>query len=150
MIVDALLAYLHWISIFLLIVFLTAETVLLRPDMTPDHVRRLGFYDLFYGISALLVLASGLARVVWGVKGLDFYLHNPVFLAKVCLFVIIGLLSIKPTLTILRWRRQRHAVPLFVPGAAEIARMRRWAMLEAHLLILIPFAAALMARGVGL
>ena len=147
---DALLAYLHYISIFTLIVFLTAEAVVLRPDMTPEIRKRLARYDAVFGIAALAVLITGLLRVLYGAKGYAFYVHNPVFHVKVGLFIPIGLISIIPTVTILRWKKQGKTLPDFVPTPSEIAKTRRWVMIESHLIIFIPLAAVLMARGIGM
>ncbi|GCB03766.1 DUF2214 family protein [Ralstonia sp. SET104] len=147
---DALLAYLHYISIFTLIVFLSAEAVVLRPDMTPEIRKRLGRYDAVFGFAALAVLVTGLLRVFYGAKGYAFYVHNPVFHIKVGLFILVGLLSIKPTITILRWNKQGKTLPDFVPTPSEIAQTRRWVMIESHLIIFIPLAAVLMARGIGM
>jgi putative membrane protein len=147
---DALLAYLHYISIFTLIVFLTAEAVVLRPDMTPEIRRRLARYDAVFGMAALAVLVTGVLRVHYGAKGAAFYLHNPVFHVKIGLYILVGLLSIMPTVAILRWKKQGKTLPDFVPTPAEIAKVRRWVMIESHLIIFIPLAAVLMARGIGM
>ncbi len=147
---DALLAYLHYISIFTLIVFLTAEAVVLRPGMTPEIRQRLVRYDAVYGFAALAVLVTGGLRLFYGAKGYAFYVHNPVFHVKVGLFILVGLLSIMPTVTILRWKKQARTLPDFVPPPSEIAKTRRWVMIESHLIIFIPLAAVLMARGIGL
>jgi putative membrane protein len=147
---DALLAYLHYISIFTLIVFLTAEAVVLRPDMTPEIRQRLARYDAVFGFAALAVLITGSLRVFYGAKGYGFYVHNPVFHLKVGLFILVGLMSIVPTINILRWKKQGKTLPNFVPTPAEIAKTRRWVMIESHLIIFIPLAAVLMARGIGM
>jgi len=147
---DALLAYLHYISIFTMIVFLTAEAVVLRPGMTPEIRQRLARYDAVFGFAALAVLVTGLLRVFYGAKGYAFYVHNPVFHLKVGLFILVGLLSIPPTLTILRWKKQGKTLPDFVPTPSEIAKTRRWVMIESHLIVFIPLAAVLMARGIGM
>jgi putative membrane protein len=147
---DALLAYLHYISIYTLIVFLTAEAVVLRPDMTPEIRRRLARYDAVFGMAALAVLVTGVLRVLYGAKGAAFYLHNPVFHVKIGLYILVGLLSIMPTVAILRWKKQGKTLPDFVPTPAEIAKVRRWVMIESHLIIFIPLAAVLMARGIGM
>jgi putative membrane protein len=147
---DALLAYLHYISIFTLIVFITAEAVVLRPGMTPEIRNRLVRYDAVYGAAAVAVLVTGLLRVFYGAKGYAFYVHNPVFHIKVGLFILVGLLSIMPTVTILRWKKQAKTLPDFVPTPAEIAKTRRWVMIESHLIVFIPLAAVLMARGIGM
>lgn len=150
MVLDALLAWAHFLAIFFLIVVLTAEAVLLRPGLSAQTVGRLALYDRLYLVSAVLVLATGLARLMLGAKGVAFLMPNPWFHAKIALFFVIGLCSIPPTLAFLRWKRQAARLPGFVPDDAEIRRARRWVMLSSHLLILLPLFATLMARGIGL
>ena len=45
---------------------------------------------------------------------------------------------------------QGKTLPDFVPTPSEIAKTRRWVMVESHLIIFIPLAAVLMARGIGM
>jgi putative membrane protein len=101
-------------------------------------------------MAALAVLVTGVLRVLYGAKGAAFYLHNPVFHVKIGLYILVGLLSIMPTVAILRWKKQGKTLPDFVPTPAEIAKVRRWVMIESHLIIFIPLAAVLMARGIGM
>lgn len=150
MLTDALLAFLHFTFIFLLIALMTAEAVVLRPGMTPPVLKRLSVYDLFYFLSAMAVLATGLLRLFYGAKGAQFYLHNPWFHAKITVFVVIALCSLPPTFAIQRWRRQARSLPDFVPMPAELKSARRWVMIQAHLLILLPLCAVMMARGIGM
>ncbi|KWR78637.1 DUF2214 family protein [Cupriavidus sp. IDO] len=149
MLTDALLAFLHFLAIFVLITLMAAEAVVLRPDITPATVRRLSLYDLFYFLSAMVVLATGLLRLFYGAKGVDFYLHNPWFHAKISVFVLIALCSLPPTFAISRWRKQASKLPDYVPPPSELKKARRWVMIEAHLLILLPLCAVMMARGIG-
>jgi len=150
MLQDALLAWFHYLAIFLLIVIMTAEAVLLRPGLAPDIVRRLALYDRLYLVSALAVLITGLLRLTLGAKGVAFYMSNPWFHAKITLFIIIGLCSIPPTRAFLSWRKQGRQQPAYTPPDADIKRARRWVILETHLFILLPLFAALMARGIGM
>jgi putative membrane protein len=147
---DALLAFFHYFAIFALVATLTAEAVTLRPGMSPAGLKRVALYDLVYFVSAMAVLASGLLRLFYGAKGAPFYVHNPWFHAKVTLFVVIALCSLPPTLRLQQWRRQARALPDFVPMPSELKATRRWVMIEAHLLILLPLCAVMMARGIGL
>lgn len=149
MLTDALLAWLHYLAIFSLIVPLAAEAVLLRTDMPAAAVRRLARYDLAYLACALAVIATGLLRLFYGAKGAPFYLPNPWFHAKMGLFVLIALLSLRPTMAFLKWRRQARMLPGFVPTNTEIRRIRRWVMVQVHLFGFLPLFAALMARGIG-
>ncbi len=149
MIVDSLLAYGHFVAVFLLFAFLTVEAMLLRHEIDAKAVTLLARVDLWYGASAGLVLVTGLCRVFLGAKGSAFYLDNPMFWGKVVLFVAVGLLSIKPTLMFLRWSRAQKASAAFLPPESERRQARRWVMIEIHLAALLPLAAVLMARGVG-
>lgn len=150
MLQDALLAWIHYLAIFLLIVAMAAQTVLLRPPPTDIAVRRLAIYDRVYLASAIAVLITGLLRLTLGAKGAAFYMANPWFHAKMALFIIIALCSIPPTMAFLRWRKQAKNHPGYTPTPTEFKKIRRWVMLEVHLLTFLPLFAALMARGIGL
>ena len=150
MLTDLLLAIGHHILIFSLAGILAAEIVLIRPNMSPADLARAGWLDLSYGIIAGLIVIVGFGRVFFGIKGPDFYLSNPVFWAKIAAFVVVGLLSIKPTVAILHWRNQAKASPEYVPPPSEIEAARRSMRLEAGVFVLIPVFAAMMARGYGL
>jgi putative membrane protein len=150
MLLDATLAALHYLSIFLLIVFLTGEAVLCKPEyLNAATIRRLGMYDLLYFVFAMAVLATGLARVFFGVKGAAFYAGSVYFWAKIATFVLIALLSIPPTLAFRRWRQRLRQDAGALPTSDEVARARRWILREAHVLMLLPIFAVLMARGYG-
>lgn len=149
MVLESILAYLHLLAILTMVVFVASEAALCRADwLNAKVVARLAKIDLVYGIAAVLVLATGVARIVWGVKGPAYYGANWLLHAKVGLFVAIALLSIKPTLTFRRWARVQKAGGA-LPGATEIAATRRLVMVQAHLLPLIPLAATFLARGFG-
>ena len=57
-------------------------------------------------------------------------------------------MSIKPTLMFIRWRRQLRADG-GLPEEAEMRQARKWVMVQAHLIALIPLAAVFLARGFG-
>ena len=149
MLLDALLAYLHFSAIFVLVWFLAREWTLLGADAAHADLARLARVDLGYGLAALAVLATGLARLAFGVKPSVFYLHNPVFYTKVLLFAAVGIVSIAPTRCFLQWRRAAADDAGYRPGAQAWRRVRRWVMIELHLIALIPLLAALMARAIG-
>jgi putative membrane protein len=146
---DAIAASLHYLSIFILFALLTSEHLLFKPELDAVTARRLLRIDIAYGISAGLVLLTGAARVLWYGKGLDYYLHNGLFHAKVGLFLLIGLLSIVPTLTFFNWRNDLLAgrAPQISPTSA---RRTIWVIRLELLLLAMPVLASLMARGVGM
>ena len=45
--VDAVLAYLHFTAIFVLFAFLSVELVMLKGELTPTAIRRIGRIDLW-------------------------------------------------------------------------------------------------------
>ncbi len=148
--IDFLLASVHHLIVFGIASVLAAELALMRPAaMSPHTVRLLGRFDAVYGGLALAILVVGFARVWFGAKGPDFYLHNPMFWAKIGAFLVVGLVSIRPTLRILAWQKVLKLDAAFVPAVQEIGAVRRQLLIEIHVFALIPIFAAAMARGIG-
>ncbi|WP_395679665.1 DUF2214 family protein [Dokdonella sp.] len=146
---DAILAYLHFAAIFALVWFLAKEWTLLRAGADALDLARLVRADAGFGVLAGIVVATGAARAVFGLKGWSFYAHNPVFHLKLGLFVLVGLLSILPTRAFLRWRRARNADASWRVPETEWRSARRWVAVELHLIGLIPLAAVIMSRGLA-
>jgi putative membrane protein len=146
-ILEAILAYLHIGAILTLVVFISSEAALCRAEwMNANVVERLVRLDRIYGIAAGLVLVTGFARTWWGIKGTAWYWHQPLLHLKLGLFIVVGLMSIKPTLTFLRWRKTLRSGG-GLPAEPEIQTARRWVMIQAHIIALIPLAAVFLARG---
>lgn len=148
MLLDAFLAFLHFVFLLIMVGALTAEVFLLRLPPTPDLVRVIGRADAFYGASAGLLIAAGFLRVFYGAKGADFYWGEPFFWAKLAAFALVGLLSVPPTIRFIRWRGALRKDASFLPPASEMKSARRYVMIELHLLALVIAFAVLMARGV--
>ena len=149
MITDALLAYLHFSAIFILFAFLTAEAMVLRNPLDAVAVKLIARIDIWYFAAAFLTLASGVARLVWGVKGAGFYTANPMFHAKALLFIAVASLSVPPTMQYLRWTKRVRADPAYLVPETERTSARRLVMIELHVASLLPLFAVLMARGIG-
>ena len=147
---DLLLACLHHLVVFSLVAIPVAELALMRGPVGAGRLAPLGRLDALYGLLAMLILAIGFGRVFWGAKGSAFFLHNPVFWAKLSVFALVGLVSVVPTVRILRWRRAARREAGFVVPEPELASTRRWLQGELALFVPIPLLAAAMARGVGL
>lgn len=146
---EAIAAYLHYLSIFLLFALLTLEHQLFRLPLELSRARRLARIDALYGAMAGLVLVTGAVRALWFAKGLDYYLHNGLFHAKLGLFVLIGLLSFVPTKLFLGWRGALKAGQLPPLSARQGSLVIMVIRLELLLLLIIPLLAALLARGFG-
>lgn len=146
---DAGLAWLHFVFAFVLVGAIVAEAFILRLPIDARVARLLLRVDMFYGISAVLLILAGVSRVVWGAKGWEYYQSQPFFWAKVATFGLIALISIAPTRAFMRWVKNFNADPAFTPPEAQVKRLRGLVMLEAHLVALLLLFATLMARGIG-
>ena len=147
---DLVLAIAHHLCVFTLAGLLLAEVALLRPSLSPERIRQLGGIDMAYGAVAMLIIVVGVLRVSFGDKGADYYIHNWAFWLKMAAFLLVGLLSVPPTLAILGWRRKLAADPKFSPDAATITGLRRFFVGEIVAFAFIPAFAAAMARGYGI
>lgn len=147
MTLEAMLASLHLLAILALVTFMSSQAALCRIEwMNAAVVERLARLDAIYGISAVAVLATGLSRVFWGIKGASWYATQPMLHLKVTLFVLMALLSIAPTLAFRRWRRNLRATGA-LPPAEEVRKMRRLIMVQSHVLPVVAVIAVFWARG---
>ncbi len=149
MLTDLLLAIAHHVLIFGLAAALVAEMMLVRPPMSTADVRRVARIDIAFGVLAALILIVGFGRVYFGLKGADYYWHNAFFHAKLGAVLLVGILSILPTMRFIRWRRAAARDAAFAPPLDEVQKIRRFIHLELMVFILIPVFAAFMARGYG-
>lgn len=150
MLKDFLLASMHHLLAFGLVAMLVSESVLLSRPLDSAALKRLSGIDRGYGIVAVLLLVVGLWRVYGGIKGADFYWHNPWFHAKFGAFALAALLSAWPTIRFLKWRSALKADPSFVPMPADAAALQRIVRMELALVAVILVCAAAMARYGGL
>jgi putative membrane protein len=145
MLAEALLRYLHFISIFVIVTTVLMEWSILKPELKRRDIRRLSLIDGWYGLSAITAVGAGL--VLWfGLgKPADFYTQNWIFMLKLSLAILLGILSIYPTIFFFRNRKGP------MDELVEIPRAVRWLVLsEIILLIFIPLCAVIMARGIGI
>ena len=144
--IDLILASSHHLVVFLLVTIFAAEFALLRPGLAGNRIGQLARIDAAYGGVAMLVIVVGVLRVIFGASGWEYYVSNYAFWAKMAAFLVMGLLTVPPTLAIRRWLKagQDYVVP-----AEAISANRRFIYLQAGVLVLIPIFAAAMARGYG-
>ena len=149
MTLDAILQYLHISAILALVVFISSEAAICRAEwMNAQVVQRLVTIDRIYGVAALAVLATGLIRIYLGPKGATWYWGNWLLHLKLGLFIVVALISIVPTLRFAQWRKELRATGR-LPDADQVKRARKLVMLQAHIIPVIPLAAAFLARGFG-
>ncbi len=138
------LAILHHLLVFGLVAMMFMQRTLL--SVSPINIRRIARLDMGIGITALLVLAVGIGRVMGPGKGWAFYQANPFFWTKMACFALIGLLSIGPTVAILKWTKAIKSDPAFQPAPMQVRQLRMITGLMALLLIPLLASAAAMAR----
>lgn len=147
---STITAYLHYLSFMLAFGALVFEVSSLKKDLTLREAWQIVIADGIYGITALVVLVTGVLRVLYFGQGTDFYLSNPVFYTKVAIFLIVGSFSLYPTISFLLWipaLRQGQLPTLELPKVDRLVGIIR---LEILGFAMIPLFAAMMARGIGL
>jgi putative membrane protein len=143
-----LFAFFHHLAAFTLVAALVAEFILINDDLTVRSAQRIQRADIAFGISAGIVLVVGVCRVLFFEQGPSYYFHRVPFFAKLSLFLIVGLLSIIPTVEFLSWRKST------TQGQAPIVTERKMRLIRSILhweilgVVLIVLCAALMAKGV--
>jgi putative membrane protein len=146
---PALMAFAHHVAAFATVAALAAELALFKPPLTSAQARRLQRIDLVFGAAAALVLIVGMLRVAYFEKGAAYYWHDLFFLVKLGAFLAAALISIYPTVTFLSWNRSLDAGLAPAVPAARARAVRLCLGLELTAILVIVFAAALMARGFG-
>jgi putative membrane protein len=140
-------AFLHHLLFVALFVTLSIEMVLLRQTLTIENARRLLAVDGIYGASAGTLLVVGLLRVFFFEKGFAYYWASHAFLTKFGVFVLVGILSIIPTVEFLKWRKSVREGKVPDVAHATIQKLRKIIHWELTGLALILFFAAWMAKG---
>jgi len=146
---DFVIAYLHFFSLFATYALLVAELALLRLPFQPGRWRVLSRLDVGYFIGAGAVLATGLARVFFGSKPALYYWHNVWFHALWITFLLIGVGSIVPTISYIRWAKAERTQLGYAPPIHALRHVRGCVTIEILLFTLAPLFAVLMARGYG-
>lgn len=144
---STLFAFLHHLCAFTLVAAVAIEFTLIRQKLTLETARRLQSTDLVLGIAAAALLSIGLLRVFLFEKGSDYYLHSHAFLLKFSLFIILGVLSIIPTMEFLSWRGDTKAGEVPVMNAKTRRRVTIVIHSELTAIVIILLCAAIMARG---
>jgi len=144
---TTLFAFLHHLCAFTLVSALAIEFTLIRQELTIASARRLLLTDMVYGIAAGALLVIGLLRVFFFEKGAAYYFHSHAFLTKLALFIIVGLLSIIPTMEFLSWRGAIKAGQAPLVEANKRKRVTTVVHAELAAIVVILLCAAIMARG---
>jgi len=144
MTLEILAKYIHFVCIFGIVGALVGEHLLIKAKMTRREIKRMANIDAIYGVAAVVLLAAGFS--LWFALGKpeEFYTKNWIFLAKIGLFIIVGLLSIIPTVFFNKNRKGDADEVIEVPK-----RIVMCIRIQLLLIFIMPLLATLMARGIG-
>lgn len=142
-----LLAALHLLALAIGMESVWARGRALRRPLDADGLKRVFTHDNWYGIAALLWYPTGIARAFFGFeKGTGYYLHQPFFVAKLALVIIVGAVEMWVMVVLIRWRRQQQrGEAIDTRHAALMSRISAW---ETFAIMLIIFLATAVARNV--
>lgn len=145
---DVLVAWLHYVGFMVLFAALTAEHLLTKKPLTGPEIRRVAVIDGVYGGAFVVVVVTGVLKLMYYGKGAGFYMKVGWFHAKLTLIVLAFLVSLYPTLVFLKTRKRAKDLPegetIELPNGVKHALR-----LQLLLLVLVPLFAAAVARAVG-
>lgn len=144
---TALFAALHHTAVLALLGCTLMSIVQWRQPFDLSAARRLRAMDGLNGMAATLVLLVGLVRVVYLERGAAYYFHNGPFIAKLALYGLASVLSMVPTLEMLRWRVPLKQGQLPSLSPSKLTRLRSVAYLQLACLVAMMVCAYLAARG---
>ena len=142
--------YLHFISILLVYAAVFAEFIMLSRTLSRQKLSFLAKIDGVYGIASIFVVVAGMT--MWfgfdaglGFKPAAWYMVNPIFHLKYGLFVVVGVLSIWPSIFFMRQRKGDQQEEIQIPN-----HIRAIVRVELIILSIIPIFAVLAAAGLSL
>lgn len=141
---EIIVRYMHFIGIIVLASALVSEHLLISGSMPRSSFRKVLVLDRICGIAVVVVLIAGFLLWTKVGKPAEFYSSNPIFHTKITLFIVIGILAIAPAVYFQRNKKgdsETVAIPKYV------IHLQRTQIL---VLLLLPFLAVLVSRGVGL
>ena len=146
----ALNTYIHLLFIIIIVICLALELVTLKPTLSYRTVNWLSKVDGLYGFAAIVVVTTGILNWLQFGKGAAYYNNNTLFVSKFALFVLVGLLSIYPTVLILRLKRRNKAEKPERIEFTSYPTARKVIILELVIMLFIPLLAELMANGIDI
>ena len=142
--------YIHFLSILLVYAAVFAEFVMLSRSLSRQKISFLAKIDGVYGIASIFVVGAGMAMWFGFDAGLGFkpsawYMENPIFHLKYGLFVLVGILSIWPSIFFMRQRKGDQEKDIQIPN-----HIRAIVRIGLIILSLIPILAVLAAAGISM
>lgn len=122
--------------------FLVAELSLIRNQLSRSQIMIISKLDGLYGLTSILAVGAGFALWFGVGKPAEFY-NNPVFHVKLSLAILVGLISIIPTVFFIKNRKGDENQQVLLPN-----HIKTLIILQLTLLGVIPLFAVMMANGI--
>ncbi len=148
MLANSFVAFLHFVAAFGIAATLFFEWYTFSRTPTVVEARRIAMADRWYGLFAMGLLVVGFVRAFYFEKGIGFYLATPFFHLKITLFVLIGLISIYPTVRFIRWGKDLRAGRAPEVSESQHRLISRCLSAQMVLLLGVILSASLMAKGI--
>lgn len=145
----AINTYVHILFVLVIVSCLVIERIILKPKLSWNSLLFLLKVDGIYGLAAIVVVTTGLLNWMNFGKGYDYYAANSLFTLKFSLFIIVGLLSLYPTIWFFKLKKAHKQNPPEEINITNIKKLKRVISLELALMAIIPLLATLMANGIG-
>ena len=142
--------YVHLLFIIIIFCCLVAELLLINPSVSFNTIKRLSKIDGLYGLAAVVVVTTGLLNWFQYGKGYDYYTANLAFNLKFGLFILVGLLSIYPTIMFAKLKKRHKKDQPKTLELSGYALIRKTIIAELIIMACIPFLAELMANGLDI
>lgn len=143
-----LLAAIHLLGFGIGLGSIWARALALRAPLDAVGIRRVLAADNWWGVSAILLIGTGLVRAFGGFeKGALYYTHNHYFWTKMGMLGSILLLEIMPMITFIKWRVRLARNETI--DATKASAFATTSFIQAVLIVLMMLAATAMARGYG-
>ena len=140
--------YIHLLFIVVIFCCLVAELIFINNEISYVTIKKLTKIDGLYGLSAVVVVATGLLNWLKFGKGYEYYTNNTLFIVKFCLFILVGLLSLYPTILFLKTKKSFKDTQRGKMQLSHYHRIRQVIILELVIMGCIPLLAELMANGI--
>ncbi len=150
MISLAISTYIHLIFIVIIFCCLIVEFISIKQHVSYRTIARLSRVDGLYGLAAIIVVVTGLLNWMKFGKGYDYYANNTLFAVKFSLFIIVGLLSLYPTILILKIKKSNKKDRSNQIELTSFRIMKNVITLELIIMTCIPLLAELMANGIDI
>lgn len=150
MIYLAINTSIHILMIIGVFVSLILQLIFVKKEIDSKTLKLISKTDATYGVAAILVVTTGLLNWLKLGKGYEYYANNTLFIIKFSLFIVIGLLSIYPTVVFAKLKKKQKNDPSDIIAIPHYPFVIATIKAEIGILLIMPFLATLMANGIDI